>query len=148
MKPTRVSRPPPSRRGPGDVEVPGFPERIALYLYALHRDQAPALLESLAEAPRAAAQMYLEELQGLDSALRQARLTRDFGARPDALQRANELIVNASPPLRRALVRHLPPHLRARFPHLDTPGVPPGPLAMEALAARLVREALRFASGS
>lgn len=146
MKPTRVSRPPQSRRGPAEVEVPGFPERVALYVYALHRDQAPALLEAFAEAPRSTAEAYVDELKGLDSALRQARLTREFGARPDALQRANALIVTASPPLRRALVRHLPPHLRARFPHLDTPGAPPANPAMEALAARLVRETLRFAS--
>ncbi|MEW5739553.1 MAG: hypothetical protein AB1938_11540 [Myxococcota bacterium] len=133
MKPTRL--PPASR-------TLAFAERVALYAYSLHRDRLPDLLEGLAAGPRKSAERYVEELKAADSATRQARLSLEFGTLPDALERVQQLIVEASPALRCALVRHLPPPLRARFSHLERPA-DATPAAMDAFAARLVREVLR-----
>lgn len=108
----------------------------------MHREQAPALLDCLAEAPRARATARIEALQGIASAQRQALLTREFGAAPDAMERLQALLVAAAPPLRKAIVRHLPPALRAAFPHLEGPD-PACPPAMDALGARLARETIR-----
>ena len=143
MGPTRAAR------GPGQGRLrhtpPGFPERVALYLVALHRERAATLLEGLSAAPRARAEAYMEELIRCDSAMRQARLTREFGTLPDAIEHLQQLVVDASPPLRRALARHLPPAFRARFAHLEGGEAPPP--AMDAFAARLVREVLRARAG-
>jgi hypothetical protein len=119
-----------------------FPERLALYLYAMHRDQAPVLLEALADTPRTRALAFMEDLKVVDSAQRQARLTREFGARPDALPRVEALLLTSAPPLRRAIVGCLPPALQAHFPHLHGGAGATAP-AMMALAARLAREAVR-----
>jgi hypothetical protein len=145
MKPTRVARTPEQGRRPVN-HVVGFPERLALYVYALHKERTPALLEGLSDGPRARAAAYVEDLRACDSAMRQARLTKEFGTLPDAVDRVHQLVVEASPPLRRAIVRHLPPALRSRFAHLDRPG-DSWPPAMDALAARLVRETLRARAG-
>lgn len=141
MSQTRLARPASKGRPARNAPVE-FPERLALYVHAMHREQAPTLLDALADQPRARALAYVEDLKAIDSAQRQARLTSEFGTRPDALDRVGKLLVDASPPLRRAIVSFLPPALRARFPHLDGPAEPCPP-AMEALAARLAREAIR-----
>jgi hypothetical protein len=145
MTSTRVDRSPEKRRLAVN-HVVGFPERVAMYVHALHRESTPALLEGFAEGPRARALAYVEDLQACDSGMRQGRLTREFGTQPDAIDQVQRLIVQASPPLRRAIVRHLPPALRSRFAHLDRPG-DTWPPAMDALAARLVREVLRARAG-
>lgn len=139
---TRLARPASSPGRPARNAPVEFPERLALYVHSMHREQAPALLEALAEAPRARALAYVEDLKAIDSAQRQARLTREFGTRADAFDRVAKLLVDAAPPLRRAIVRYLPAALRARFPHLDGPAEPCPP-AMDALAARLAREVVR-----
>jgi hypothetical protein len=142
MSETRLAKPASSSKRLARNAPVEFPERLALYIHAMHREHASALLEALAEEPRARALAYIEELKAIDSAQRQARLTREFGTRSDALDRVAQLLVDAAPPLRRALVRHLPPALRARFPHLDVADAPCPP-ARDALAARLVRELIR-----
>lgn len=142
MSETRLAKPASSSGRPARNAPVEFPERLALYVHAMHREQASALLDALAEKPRARALAYVEDLKAIDSAQRQARLTREFGTRPDALDRVAKLLVDAAPPLRRAIVRHLPAALRSRFPHLDGPEAPCPP-AMDALAARLAREAIR-----
>jgi hypothetical protein len=118
-----------------------FAERVALFVFALHREQTDALLGHLAEPQRRLATGLVGELTRCDSATRQARLTREFGARPDASLRLRELIVDASPAMRLALVEQLPEAQRALFPHLHSAAATPP--AMRAVAARLVREALR-----
>lgn len=150
--PTRIVRPPPkvsapAKKAPAAPPQPrGFPERVALYVQALHRDRTASLLECFADAPRARAQACAKELQSISSALRQARLTTEFGTLPDALDRVQRLVLEASPSLRCAIVRHLPPALRARFSHLERPDHQ-APPAMDALAARLAREVLRAPAG-
>ncbi len=118
-----------------------FEERVALFVFALHREECAALLAHFAEGPRRAATSLVDELARADSPTRQARLTREFGARADGPRRLRELIVEASPAMRLALVEQLPEAQRALFPHL-APVAPVAP-AMRAIAARLVREALR-----
>lgn len=141
MKPTRIAKSPErARLGPNHVVE--FPERVALYVHAMHRDSTAALLDAFAEAPRARALAYVEDLKAIDSAQRQARLTREFGTLPDAVDRVQQLLVEAAPPLRRAIVRHLPAALQPRFAHLAA-AAEPCPPAMDALAARLAREVLR-----
>jgi hypothetical protein len=146
MKPTRLSRTPPKGRSASPKRTLTFAERMALYLYSLHRDRLPELLDGLADEPRKDAMAYVDELKATDSATRQARLTLEFGTLPDAFERVQRLILEASPTLRCALVRHLPPALRTRFPHLDRPSGAPTP-AMDAFAARLAREAIRALAG-
>ncbi|MEW6435091.1 MAG: hypothetical protein AB1730_26620 [Myxococcota bacterium] len=141
MKPTRIAKSL-ERARPGPNHAVEFPERVALYIHAMHRESAAALLDAFSDAPRARANAYIADLKAIDSAQRQARLTREFGAVPDAADRAQQLLVEASPPLRRAIFRHLPAAMQARFAHLAT-AAEPCPPAMDALAARLAREVVR-----
>jgi hypothetical protein len=115
-------------------------ERLTLFLCALHRDQAEALLLGLADEPALKARAFRAELTAWDSSRRQARLALEFGPRDRPRERAQRLILEAPPPLRAALAQSLPPKLRRHFPHL-VPAQPAAP-ALCALAARLVREAL------
>jgi hypothetical protein len=118
-----------------------FPERVALFVCALHKAQATTLLELFAETPRQAATNFAQELTNCDSGTRQARLSREFGARVDAMQRLRKLVVDAPLALRFAIVEQLPPAQRALFPHLQ--GKAAAPPAMRAIASRLIREAAR-----
>lgn len=121
----------------------GFEERVALFVCALHREQAAELLAGFAEAPRRCAESFAKMVSNWDSSTRQARLTREFGAHTDALDRLQQLIVESPPALRCAIAEQLPEAWRSRFPHLaPSPGMPSTPL-MAQLAARLVRETVR-----
>ncbi len=118
-----------------------FPERVALFVCALHKAQANALLELFAEKPGQAAIAFAQEMTNCDSGTRQARLSREFGARADAMERLRKLVVDAPLALRYAIVEQLPPAQRALFPHLQ--GKQASPPAMRAVASRLIREAAR-----
>lgn len=115
-------------------------DRVTLFVCALHKAELDDLFESFAPEPRRLAVAFAEQLRTLDSPTRQARLTREFGARHDALARLRQLVVDAPAGLRSAIVEQLPAAQRALFPHLAPKGAPP---AVRAFAARLVREATR-----
>lgn len=116
-------------------------DRVTLFVCALHKAEIDDLFESFAPGPRKFAVAFAEQLRKLDSSTRQARLTREFGARHDALARLRQLVVDAPAGLRAAIVEQLPAAQRALFPHLaPATATPP---AVRALAARLVREATR-----
>jgi hypothetical protein len=127
----------------GDPKGLGFEERVALFVCALHRERSTELLAGFADAPRKRAEAFAGTVTGWDSSTRQARLTREFGAHTDALDRLQQLIVESPPALRCAIAEQLPEAWRSRFPHLArSPGMPSTPL-MAQLAARLVRETVR-----
>ena len=117
-------------------------ERVTLFVCAMHKADADELLSGFAAGPRKQAAAFAQQILGLDSSTRQARLTREFGARADALDRMRALIVEAPLPLRAAIVELLPPAQRALFPQLLALPLTASP-AMTALAARLLREATR-----
>lgn len=137
MSKTRADRPRPD--GPRDL---GFVERVALFVCAMHKERASELLEGFADTPRSKALEFAAQVKAWDSSTRQARLTREFGARIDAAERIKQLIVEASPELRVAIAQELPPAQRAAYPHLKVTDAQPSP-AMRSLAARLVRAATR-----
>jgi hypothetical protein len=118
-------------------------ERLALFLGALHRDEAEALLLGLARDLRPRALAFHREALGWDSARRQARLALEFGPQDRQLERARRLVREAPGRLAEAIVAVLPAALQGHFP-------PPGPAegtapALRLLAVRLVREALQSA---
>jgi hypothetical protein len=116
-------------------------DRVTLFICALHKAEVDDLLDSFAPAPKRQALAFAQQVQKLESSTRQARLTREFGARPDALARLRQLVVDAPAGLRSAIIEQLPSTQRALFPHLaPATAAPP---AVRALAARLVREATR-----
>jgi hypothetical protein len=123
-------------------KVTGFPERVALFVGAVHRDRTESLLEGLAEAPRGRARAFIERMAQWDSGLRQARLSHEFGLRPDATEKLKQLVVKTDGRLRAAVVAALPPALRVQFPQF-TSAPDAFSTATRALAARLVREASR-----
>lgn len=119
----------------------GFAERVALYVCARNRARADELLEGLAPQPLAQATAFAQQVLSWDSATRQARLSREFGARPDALEQLHALVLEAPPALRLAIAQQLPASARSHFAHLRaTQPIAP---CLAALAARLVREATR-----
>jgi hypothetical protein len=116
-------------------------ERIALFSLVMNARQPPGLLDGLAELTRSEAQALLQEAKEWPSSKRQARVSLEFGARPDQHERLTAVVAEASPALRRALYAHMSPQQQQRFPHLASGAAcPPG---MGSLAARLVREATR-----
>ncbi len=139
---TRVVR---ARAVRGSADAPrslSFVERTTLFIVALKRQHAPALLDGFATAQRHTAQVLAKQLTGLDSPTRQARVTLEFGARDDAADRLKVLLEQAPPRLKACLSQQLPPALRHLAPPQAAEALPPSP-AMKALAARMIREASR-----
>lgn len=130
------------RKKAAPVTELGFPERVALFVSAVHRAQAEALLSGLAEPARERALAFAEDMKTWDSGRRQARLAHEFGVRADAGERIQALVVRTSGDLRAAIVASLPPAVRSQFPQFQG-GAEAFPVAVRALAARLVREASR-----
>ena len=120
--------------------VLGYPERVALFIGALHKDRAAELLGGLSSQPQARAIRFARDMREWESARRQARLAHEFGLKPDAHERLHELVVSTPGALRQAVASWLPQELRREYPHLAR-GEPSE--ASRALAARLVREASR-----
>lgn len=135
---TRVDR----RRSQEAPKVMGFPERVALFIGAVHRQRAEELLEGFAPTPRERSVAFVQNMKKWDSAQRQARLAHEFGVRQDAGERIQDLVVRTSGDLRSAVVASLPPAVRAQFPQFKG-GADTFPVAVRALAARLVKEASR-----
>jgi hypothetical protein len=120
----------------------GLPERVALFVGAIHGQRADELLEGFAPPHQARALAFVQDMKRWDSARRQARLAHEFGVRHDAGERIHALVVRTSGELRAAIVASLPPAVRAQFPQF-TGGAETFPVAVRALAARLVKEASR-----
>ncbi len=139
MTATRVER---RKNQPVAVQVVGFPERVALFVAAIHRPRADELLSGFATAPQARANGFSQEMKQWDSARRQARLAHEFGVRHDAGERIQQLVVRTSGDLRAAILATLPPAVRSQFPQFAG-GAETFPVAVRALAARLVKEASR-----
>lgn len=139
MSKTRLDR---KRKDHQAHRVMGFPERVALFVGAIHRPRAEELLAGFAEEPRERSSAFLCEMRQWDSATRQARLAHEFGVRHEAGERLQQLVVQASGELRAAIVASLPPAVRSQFPQFAG-GAETFPVAVRALAARLVKEASR-----
>ena len=120
MTSTRVER----RKHHQALKVMGFPERVALFVAAIHRPRAEELLSGFSKSPQERASAFAEDMKQWDSARRQARLAHEFGVRHDAGERLQQLVVRTTGELRAAIVASLPPAVRA-------------------VAARLVKEASR-----
>jgi hypothetical protein len=123
-------------------------ERLALFTYAMAREQAAGLVELLAAPHRGRAAEYLRQLPALDSASRQGRLAREFGERVDAPERLRVLLAEMAPPQRARAYAKLPPYLQNLCPpHGDTAKAPLGgedeTPAMSAFCDRLLKEAVR-----
>lgn len=134
---TRVER----RRSDGP-KVLGFPERVALFVTAIHKQRAAELFEGLARPLAKRATDFSQAMGQWESARRQARLAHEFGVRPDAGEQLQQLVVKTSGELRAAVVASLPPAVRAQFPQFQG-GVESFPEVVRAVAARLVKEASR-----
>ncbi|MCA3011623.1 MAG: hypothetical protein INH41_04395 [Myxococcaceae bacterium] len=120
----------------------GFVELTALFVVALKKADALALLDGFAPSSRGRARRFAQQLTDLDSSTRQARLSHAFGVRGDASSRVEALLGEASPSLRAAIIAQLPRGLR--LPASAQPAEPaPTSPALTALAARLIREATR-----
>lgn len=120
----------------------GLPERVGLFVGAIHRERADELLAGFAPPLQARALVFVQDMKQWDSARRQARLAHEFGVRQDAGERIQALVVRTSGDLRAAIVASLPPVVRAQFPQFKG-GAETFPIAVRALAARLVKEASR-----
>lgn len=138
MTATRVER----RQAHQALKVMGFPERVALFVAAIHRPRAEELLSGFSSGPQERASAFADEMKQWDSARRQARLAHEFGVRHDAGERLQQLVVRTEGELRAAIVASLPPAVRTQFPQF-TGGAETFPPAVRALAARLVKEASR-----
>jgi hypothetical protein len=137
MSETRIVRRPHESTGPLSAA-----EKLTLFVCALHKSEAPRLLEGLAGPRRRRALHFAQTIASWDSAKRHARLTCEFGVKHDAVKRITALVVSASPSFRGALVAALPPSFRAQFPQFQN-DEKLFPVAVRAVAARQVREALR-----
>ncbi len=161
MDATRVGRKPRPDRSPASARaeapteevpllagpVPPLPmplERLALVAWVLGRERAAELLCGLEAGAAASASEHLRRLASLPSAQRQAKVSVEFGERPDAAARLRQLMSEASPLLRGELLRRLPPYHRTLFPS-EPRGAPRQdvPHALSLLAERLIREATR-----
>ncbi|MDP1822885.1 MAG: hypothetical protein Q8L48_06575 [Archangium sp.] len=138
MTTTRVER----RKNHQALQVMGFPERVALFVAAIHKGRADELLAGFSKPSQERASAFAQDMKQWDSARRQARLAHEFGVRPDAGERIQQLVVKTSGDLRAAIVASLPPAVRAQFPQF-VEGATGFPVAVRALAARLVKEASR-----
>ena len=141
MTSTRVER---GGRKNHVLEAMGFPERVALFITAIHRERADALMAGLSAPARERADTFSKDMRQWDSGRRQARLAHEFGVRHDAGERLQQLVVATSGALRSAIVASLPPAVRTQFPQFaTTTSAESFPAAVRALAARLVKEASR-----
>lgn len=122
-------------------------ERLALFTFAMAKEQAPALLEMLAAPHRGRAGEYLRQVAGLDSASRQGRLARELGERSDAPERLRKALSDMSPRQRAIAYRKLPSYLRTLMPPDGATASGASPEedspALRAFAERLVKEAVR-----
>ena len=139
MTPTKVER---RRHQPEVSRVMGFPERVALFVAAIHKGRAEELLSGFSDAEQQRAREFAGAMKQWDSAGRQARLAHEFGVRHDAGEKLQQLVVQASGDLRAAIVASLPPAVRSQFPQFAG-GAENFPVAVRAIAARLVKEASR-----
>ncbi|MFT3706672.1 MAG: hypothetical protein QM817_03300 [Archangium sp.] len=130
------------RKKPEGPRVVGFPERLALFITALHKQQTDELFVGLAPQLEKRAFAFAADMKQWDSARRQARLAHEFGVRPDAVERLHRLVLSVDGVLRAAVVASLPPAVRKEFPQFSEGGES-FPEAVRALASRLVREASR-----
>ncbi len=121
----------------------GQPERLALFLVALHPGAVDRLAGGLAPRVAARTRAYARNLLAAPSSDRHALLATEFGPRPDALDRVQALIVAAPPALRTALVQQLPDEWKRRFPQHTAPSTHALAPVLAALASRLIREATR-----
>lgn len=128
-----------AQRGRDGPRSLSFTELVTLFVCAMHKEKASTLLDCFADRPKARAHAFAEQVRQWSSSIRQARLSREFGPRPDELQRLQQMIIDAPPLLRSAVAEQLSVSQRSTFPHL-TPSGAVSP-AMRALARRLVREA-------
>lgn len=117
----------------------GFVERTTLFVVALKRDRATALLEGFAETHRQRARVFAQQLADLDSPTRQARLALEFGPRDGVKDRVQRLLTSCPPTLQAAIAARLPVVLRPAGTSIDGSFSP----VLLALASRLVRETLR-----
>ncbi len=138
MEPPRLEPPRPSP----PIALPL--ERMALVALVLGRERAEGLLEGLAEPAARQSKKYLAGFAALSSAQRQARVTVEFGVRPDAATCLRAVMEEAPEALRRELFRRLPPYHRSLFPErrVEPPDASATP-GVCALAERLIREATR-----
>jgi hypothetical protein len=120
----------------------GFVEQTTLFVVAIKKTDALALLDGFADAARQRARVFAQQVADLDSSTRQARLALAFGARDDALARIRALLAEAPAGLKAAILAQLPPALRPSTAGLAPPRPSESPV-LEALAARLIREATR-----
>jgi hypothetical protein len=132
--PTRLLRPP-------GAEAAEFARRVTLFVLVMNARRPAELAQGFADLTRDDAEQVLREAKEWSSSQRQARISVEFGTRPDQHEALTELVGEASPALRHALHAHMTPTQQARFSHLagDAASTP----AMGSLAARLVREATR-----
>jgi hypothetical protein len=138
MTSTRVER----KKAHQALKVMGFPERVALFVAAIHRPRADELLSGFTGDSQVRARAFAEDMKQWDSARRQARLAHEFGVRHDAGERLQQLVVQTSGELRAAIVASMPPAVRSQFPQF-TGGSEKFSPAVRAVAARLVKEASR-----
>ena len=124
------------------LKVVGLPERVALFVAAIHKARAEELLSGFNEGLQERARAFVDDMKAWDSGQRQARLAHEFGVRHDAGQRIQQLVVQTSGALRAAVVASLPPAVRQQFPQFAG-GAETFPTALRAVAARLVKEASR-----
>ncbi len=130
------------RRKHEGPRVLGFAERISLFVSAIHKQRAEELFAGLSAPLQKKATEFAASMNQWDSARRQARLAHEFGVRPDAGERVQQLVVRADGQLRAAIVASLPPVVRKQFPQFQG-GSESFPVAVRAVAARLVKEASR-----
>lgn len=123
-------------------QILDFPERVALFISARHRDTSSELLSGFYDGLRDRALSFASQAAKWDSAQRQARLAHQFGARSDSSVRVQHLVVSVNGRLRAAVVACLPQTFRAQFPQFSESETD-FPIAVRALAARLVLEAIR-----
>ncbi len=120
----------------------GFAEKVALFVTAMHKDQATTLLDGLAPRERERAHEFSTEVRRWDSARRHARLAWEFGVKPDAEDRLEVVVGGVQGALREAVIALIPPTMRNRFPRRQG-GEESVPDVVWGVAARLVREASR-----
>ncbi|MCU0700335.1 MAG: hypothetical protein MUC96_27820 [Myxococcaceae bacterium] len=120
----------------------GFVEQTTLFVVAIKKTDALALLDGFTESARQRARIFAQQLADLDSSTRQARLALAFGARDDAPTRLKALLAEAPAGLKAAVLAQLPPALRPSTAGLAAPAATASP-ALVALASRLIREATR-----
>lgn len=87
-------------------------ERLALLTCAFAKEDRARLLGGLAAAKVNAAISSAEEVAGLSSSARAARIATAFQERPEARERARRLVGEAAPALSQAILAELPPYLR------------------------------------